>query len=86
MATPLDLDEYEQIPEEDRTKLKNLTCPIPENEPRRLMYLYQTRLLDSSPNDASFDAFTHLATLIFDVREKFVQFYFFEETIYSINE
>lgn len=60
-------DEFD-LPEEDREKLKYLTCPIPENEIKRIGILQQTRLLDSSPMELSFDRFTHLASLIFNVR------------------
>ncbi len=56
------------LPEEDKEKLKYLTVPVPENEARRIGVLQQTRLLDSSPNEPSFDRFTHLTSLIYNVR------------------
>lgn len=55
------------LPEEDREKLKYLTVPVSEDEAKRIGILQQTRLLDSSPNESSFDRFTHLASLIFNV-------------------
>jgi hypothetical protein len=59
-------DEYD-LSEEDREKLKLVTCPVPESEGRRLAVLHQTRLLDSSPTEDTFDRFTHLSSLIFNV-------------------
>lgn len=59
-------DEFD-LPEEDREKLKYVTCPIPDNEVKRIGILQQTRLLDSSPMEPSFDRFTHLASLVFNV-------------------
>jgi hypothetical protein len=59
-------DEFD-LPDEDREKLKFLACPVPDNEVRRIGILQQTRLLDSSPIESSFDRFTHLASLIFCV-------------------
>ena len=61
------IDEF-VLPEEEKEKLKYLTVPVPENEARRIGVLQQTRLLDSSPNEPSFDRFTHLTSLIYEVR------------------
>eukprot|EP01032_Pedospumella_encystans_P009234 gene9234-10890_t len=60
------IDEF-VLPEEEKEKLKYLTVPVPENEARRIGVLQQTRLLDSSPNEPSFDRFTHLASLIYEM-------------------
>lgn len=66
MNVPASLDTLELL-DEDRAKLRALTCPVPDNEPRRIALLQQTRLLDSSPNETCFDKFTHLSALIFNV-------------------
>lgn len=57
-----------ELAEDEKEKLKFLTCPVPVNENKRIAVLQQTRLMDSSPAEESFDRFTHLATLIFNVR------------------
>jgi hypothetical protein len=61
------IDEFE-LSDEDREKLKLLNCPVPDNEARRIAVLQQTGLLDSSPKEQSFDSFTHLTALMFNVR------------------
>lgn len=68
------LDDF-VLPDEDKEKLKYVTVPVPENESKRIGILQQTRLLDSSPNEPSFDRFTHLTSLIFDVSISFTRYF-----------
>jgi len=51
----------------EREILAGLTIPIPDNEGQRLRVLRESGLLDSNPNDASFDRFTSLCRRIFKV-------------------
>lgn len=57
------------LAEDEKEKLKLLTCPVPSNEIKRIAILQQTRLLDSSPSEPTFDRFTNLASLMFNVRK-----------------
>jgi hypothetical protein len=56
-----------RLTEEDLATISKSQVPIPENEGQRIFTLRQTRLLDSSTSDPTFDRFTSFAQRLFKV-------------------